>query len=359
MLTYFIGVPGSGKSFYAVDTIFNNFSSSKQAKRNIKKDYINCYTNINGFQFDLVNNVHKLDFELFVKCLTRLHKHHKAKKDDEFLIKLTKRYKLHKSLFVIDEAQNHFDTPKVVLTWWLTYHRHLFHDVIMITPNLSLLNAKYKPIAEAFYKAVPKTLSLNPTNFTYKMYVDSRMSKNSQGGKVTLKKRKEVFALYESGDSVESKNIILKFLLVGLGVFVTLGFLLWYISNRLAPEPDIEPIEKNLTKVVDNSSNSVYLATSENETENDEEYEERRFFYLSCSINKCSNKLISIPPQLLRVFIDKESINVLYTETINNNLTNYYLDTTTDFYNYLIPKEGSDNENDSTDVNMDFLPTSK
>lgn len=359
MLSYFEGVPGSGKTYYAVDIIFNNFSSSAQAKKNIKKDYLNCYTNINGFNYKLVNNVNRLDFDLLYKCLERLHKHYKAKKDDTYLIKLSRRYKLHKSLFIIDEAHNHFDTPKVVLTWWLTYHRHLFHDIILITQNLSLINSKYKPIAEAFYKAVPKTLSLNPTSFTYKMYVDSKKSKASQGGKVTVKKRKEVFALYQSGDSIETKNIILKFLLIAIGIFATLGFLLWYVSHRLAPKSNVKTIEKTPSNKVKNNSHVVDRTTAEDETQNDEDYSEKKFLSLSCSINKCSNEVISIPPQLLKVFINNESINVLYVQTVNKFFTNYYLDTTTDFYNYLIPNEGSDNEKDSTAVDVDFLPASK
>ena len=79
-----------------------------------------------------------------------------------------KKLNLYKALFVIDEAHNFFQTKDDVLVWWLTYHRHLYQDIFLITQNLALIDRKYKPLAEYFYKAVPSSLRLNKKVFKYK-----------------------------------------------------------------------------------------------------------------------------------------------------------------------------------------------
>ena len=48
MVTLVTGFPGSGKSFYAVDKIFNILSLTDKMSENIEV----IYTNINGVKFD-------------------------------------------------------------------------------------------------------------------------------------------------------------------------------------------------------------------------------------------------------------------------------------------------------------------
>ncbi len=38
MITFLIGVPGSGKSYYAVDKIYNNFSADYNATKKLDKN---------------------------------------------------------------------------------------------------------------------------------------------------------------------------------------------------------------------------------------------------------------------------------------------------------------------------------
>lgn len=57
--------------------------------------------------------------------------------------------KLNHCLIVVDEAHNFFNKKNdEILTWWLTYHGHLYQDIILITQDLSLIDTGYKAVAE-------------------------------------------------------------------------------------------------------------------------------------------------------------------------------------------------------------------
>ena len=236
MIVYYLGIPGSGKSYSGVNTIYNNFSNEPDAKRDLKKDYHNCYTNINEFHFDKVKNVENLDFNILYKHLTKLHSMYKCKASDEELIEKAKEFNIYRTLFVIDECHNYLDSNDSVLVWWFTYHRHLYHDIFLITQNLSLVNPKYKPLAEAFYKAKSSSLSLNKKYFYYMYYTESRMNKNSYVNTIKVKKEQKVFSLYSSGDSVESKNVIMRFVYIAVFLFIVLLIMGYIFYKNTMPE---------------------------------------------------------------------------------------------------------------------------
>ena len=89
MITFLLGLPGSGKTNYAVDRIFNNFSLDEDAIKDKNITFKNCYTNINEFKFDKLENTSHLDFEKLHEILTRLHSFTKGtnKKSDKYLLK--------------------------------------------------------------------------------------------------------------------------------------------------------------------------------------------------------------------------------------------------------------------------------
>jgi zona occludens toxin len=366
MITFLLGLPGSGKSYYAVDRIFNNFSDDEEAKRDKKTTFKNCYTNINQFKFDKVNNTYNLDLDVLYKILVRLHGHYKNKKDDKFLLRFLSLVKLKDTLIVIDEAHNFFDSENKVLVWWLSYHRHLHHEIILITQNHTLISAKYKAFSEFFYVAKPSSLRLFKTHFKYNIYTASRQTKANNVGDKKIKLNDKVFALYHSGDSVDVKNLVLKYILISLAIFVSLiVFFYFFISNKSNKDelPNSNAPEKN--SVTFQQKEHVTQQDDKTDYENyiNKELNKRILFSLSCSISKCSNEKISIPPQLLKVFIDNKSLKVLYSQKVNKKLVNYYIDSSIDFYNYLIPQKEDNNEelknSNSNKLDLDFLPTSK
>ena len=238
MIVYFLGIPGSGKTYYGVNVIYDNFAKniSKKTKLSLKKDYINCYTNINEFHFDLTNNVFELDFDDLYSKLVILYDMYKKKFSDNELIQKSKELNIYKSLFVIDECHNFLDLPDKVKIWWLTYHRHLYHDIYLITQNLSLVNAKYKPLAEAFYRAKPNSLILDKRYFNYIYFTESRMTKASRVSTVKIRRQSFVFDLYKSGDTVKIDNVVLRFIKISLVLFFILLILGYYFYHNLSSD---------------------------------------------------------------------------------------------------------------------------
>ncbi|WP_434656980.1 zonular occludens toxin domain-containing protein [Sulfurimonas sp. NW9] len=274
------------------------------------------------------------------------------KASDSELIEKAKELKIFKSLFVIDECHNFFDMDNKVKVWWLTYHRHLYHDIYLITQNLSLVNSKYKPLAESFYKAKASSLTLNKKYFNYMYYTDSRMTKDSFVEVKKVPKRQEVFKLYKSGDIVESKNVIKKFIIIAILLF-SLVLLLAYLYYKFSVE---EKIKKDFPpgKSVSNSkplSSGLNKNTFSINKEIESNFSDESFFVLNCSYSSCSNKEINLPPRLLKKFIDMEYIHKYYDEKVGKYLTIVYLSSSKDFYHFISKRSDTD-EKDSDSINL-------
>ena len=353
MIAYFLGIPGSGKTYYGVNVIYDNFAKNipKKTKLSLKKDYINCYTNINEFNFDLTENVFKLDFDDFYSKLEILYcmyqglplpdsehakeleiqessnidpkkidkrslsldeikslrnqedkkidksiKKEKLKKaSDAELIEKAKELNIFKSLFVIDECHNFLDTPDKVKIWWLTYHRHLYHDVYLITQSLQLVNLKYKPLAEAFYKAKSNSLILDKRYFNYIYFTESRMSKDSRVSTIKVRRDSNVFALYKSGDTVKSKNVVLRFIKIALVLFFLLLGLGYYFYHSLSSTADKTKKKQHVSTVV----SSVPVPSSPVIQDNQDDISNLIYMSFTCTTSMCLYKNINFDVKLL------------------------------------------------------------
>lgn len=367
MITFLLGLPGSGKSYYAVDRIYNNFSVYDEAKRDKKVTFKNCYTNINQFKYDKVKNVSVLDFEKLHEILKRLHSFTKGKKkkDDNYLRKFCSRCKIKDTLFVIDEAHNYFDKKDLVLVWWLSYHRHLHHEIILITQNLSLIESKYKAFSEFFYVAKPTSLKLFKSDFKYNVFTHSRLSKASNVGSKKIKKNDKVFALYHSGDSISTSNMVLKYILIGLAIFIALILFIYFyvLDNSSAVEDVTSPGNKNVTELLNSSVTDRRNKSVIHQEDYFNDYKDLILLTFSCSTNYCSYKDITIPFQLLKKFHSEKQLILLHEIQINRNLTIYYLNSSKEFYEYLSPtkvkNEKFKNKNNGSVVPNSFFSSSK
>ncbi|MDD5400139.1 MAG: zonular occludens toxin domain-containing protein [Sulfurimonas sp.] len=357
MITFFLGRPASGKTYYAVDKIFNNFSSSPNAKKDKKFKYEVCYTNINEFNFDIVDNVFPLDFDDLKIKLTVLHTLYKKKSTDEELIEKCIEFNILNAFFVIDEAHNFFSSRDTVLVWWLSYHRHLFHEIILITQNLALVESKYKTFSEFFYEARPASLTLDKRYFFYSVYCSSRLTKASKSGVIKIKRNVEVFDLYKSGDSINTNNVIFKILLSTFILFIvlSLGFSYYVYTlksqnqkdNSLAVSTQIKdsnltsvsPIQNNLNVKNQNQSSVVIQ-----EIKPTFETTDRKLFSLFCNSKNCFNDDILLPIPLFEHFLKSHNIKLLYTDKKTSNLYKFYLDTTEEFYKYISNKKVKNDE---------------
>jgi len=221
MLLFITGVPGAGKTYYSVNKIFNEF---------IKSDthYSFLYTNIAMFKFGVSPKFKEFNNSVFFDKISQLYSMYSQNCLESELIEKAKELEIFNSFFVIDEAHNFFDRERPELVFFLTYHRHFFCDIFLVSQNLLLIHYKYRYLAEYFVKAKSSSISLNPRVFSYNYFADDKFNEKLES--VTLLKRKEVFQLYSAADVVRSKNFISKFFIyIILAIVVSLSVFLYLI----------------------------------------------------------------------------------------------------------------------------------
>lgn len=268
MIEYYLGLPGSGKTYRAVDHVYNAFLDPKS--KTFGK-YDRFFTNINEFKFDSFNTPNKdqfakvsakdtaksqdedqsgkrelttnesalasaktvaynLDMDQLLISLGELRDLYLSKVGDSALLERADELELSNTLFIIDEAHNFFDAKNDVLVWWLSYHRHLHQDIILITQNLSLIYRKYLTFGEFFYRAVPSSLRLRGGVFTYHQFVNYKLYKTSHTDTIKVKFNQAVYDLYGSGANTQGKKVILKFIIIGFVLFLIVVIFFKFIS---------------------------------------------------------------------------------------------------------------------------------
>ena len=174
MIEFVIGVPGSGKTYKAMYSLYNNFGKNDKIKdkKFLFNDVDFALTNINEIKKEHFDNVYDLDFDLFYNSIEILHNMYIKKSNDTVLKSKAKELNVYGCLIILDECHNYLDKQDKVLVWWLSYHRHLHQQIYLITQNLALVNSKYKAFSEFFYKAYPSSLKLfNKYYEIYSIYI--------------------------------------------------------------------------------------------------------------------------------------------------------------------------------------------
>jgi hypothetical protein len=280
MITYIVGNPGSGKTYYAVFKIYQLFIFkpkdtflSKVIKPEKQKEYSYCYTNINGFKFELDDKFIKFDYEKFYSDLEVLYLLYMDKVGDDVLNEKAKELNLHNVLIILDEAHNFLKAKEDnILVWWLTYHRHLYQDIMLITQDLSLISNEYKRIAEHFVKAVDSSKRLFKNKFRYMLYGSYKMYQKDVMQKFHVPYLKEVFNLYHSGQNASQKSFVRKFLYVSLFLFITLSIYFYFFvqsfnSDEVSAPTDTQPQVDSLqeAKATENKALSNFSNPNPNE----------------------------------------------------------------------------------------------
>jgi len=181
MLSYYLGVPGSGKTDLAVDFLLKNYK---------KYDYI--YLNVADFQLDFFKVKYKYK-EIYTLNLEIIYNHMKVimklETEDE-KVEYSKKHKIFNTLIIVDEAHNFFSKEDPVWIFFLSYHRHFSMDLIFITQNIDLIHQKYKMLSESFVVGQRRSLAVFDSKLTYFVYSTFYFSKNNLLKKFTVKKEK-------------------------------------------------------------------------------------------------------------------------------------------------------------------------
>jgi zona occludens toxin len=353
MVEYITGVPGSGKSYRGIFSLFANFGLEKSKikyKSLIHDDVDYALTNINEIKLDKFENdkVKHLDWDIFYSNLKQLHTMYKAKATDTEMEPIAKELGFFRVLIILDECHNYLDRQDAVLVWWLSYHRHFHQQIYLITQNLGLVNSKYKAFSEFFYKARPSSLKLFNKNMVYFQFTDSRMSQKSKSGTIKLPIIQEVFDSYGSGANQQSQNILKKFLIIAIGFFITLFIVITLIRSYWAPT------ENETKEPVINSQiiNGVKKQIATSKTTINETYSNKDIYKIYCNDNIClinnniyENKYIN--------FLKKHFEFKIVKSAIYNNFAfdEYQLFISQNDFNKLFNVRSIANENNSKNNN--------
>ncbi len=391
MFVLVTGKPRSGKTAYAVD-----FMLRKQ------KDYYNIYSNVNGLKMqdnikplnfneilsimehckmiydnqiamlgdNLSSNVIDdpiIDYLLDIKFIVlnpayavyltsikeREAKSYFNKLFLNFFKPIAPIAKYKPTLLIIDEAQNHFGAEdKItgkkasvdpVIVWWISYHGHLFTDVFLLSQNYKKIHPAYLYDIEYFLNAFSSKLQLFTTKFKYNHYVATPYHKTNIAKKEYVKKRKEIFEAYESGDKVRTKSLILPLLGYSLLGLIVVSALFTYIAYGLTSS------DNNSVKTSQNQNHIQKANTQRPDThiqviEEQISFSKLKYIKLICIKNTCQNKKNNISLEIddLQDLLKNTQSTYLRSNKFGNGMAVVYVLASSDFLGLF--NKGAENE---------------
>lgn len=322
MVSLIVGFPGSGKSYYAMEKIFcllNDSENKDKALSHIEA----IYTNINGVKFDKFKDssipLKKFQSDKFYSYLAQCYSIYQLGKDkeniDDELIAFSKEQGYHNCLIVFDECHDFFTTQDKIKIFWLTYHRHLFHEIILLTQNKSLIHSKYRAIPEIFIEAQPRSKKLFSNTLNYKKYASFSMRRSDLFATESLKIKDEVFALYTSGNKSTQKSILHKYIFLGIGsLVVMIGVFYFLVSDYITSKEELPKKQiKNTPIQKEPKAPKSHKKTSKNE---EQENETLLVKFLCDTKNGCIFSDHSYPMNYVNKFLRQTNSKKLYTHHI-------------------------------------------
>lgn len=225
------GVPGSGKSYYAVRHLAKNYCEQTEEGVYYLKDDVTVITNLDGFKPDHRNLLDSI---------------RQIKRDDgkpttaDDFFNLPYQQTLTDEIggqivYIIDEAQKFWrkgDRGHHEAYEYFELHRHLGHDIYLVTQNVRKLPGDLVCLAEYIIDAAPRTRSL-VGEMKYKWLSDGEVIKRE-----AWKPEQAIFNLYKSmdmGEAEKIKNPVMRTVaIVALMVVLIMVGGVWYFYSHWA-----------------------------------------------------------------------------------------------------------------------------
>jgi zona occludens toxin len=304
MIRIVVGLPGSGKSYYAAWLILEEMKKSyRHWQRGTQPRYVAVWTNLEGLRggvfvkkLDLkkLEELWKWEMETYKSADTTppndkvvywwMDKEREKDPEEELVggevlkdwegvskppIEVTRerfRKEGHwRALFVIDEAHTYFKVARPWVLRWVSFHRHYDQDLIFIVQDLSQLDRRIVALAMEIIEAVNPLLRIG-NKFHYRRYAGNYISyrRTNLVQRFSLPKDPEVFNLYESGGYITPKTIMWKPILI---VLFSIGMVIWSwwkLYTRGEEQPKVQKDLRTQIKV------EKYIPKFEGKKEKDE-----------------------------------------------------------------------------------------
>ncbi len=223
------GVPGSGKTYYAVRHLAKNYCNQTEDGVYYLKDEVTVITNIDSFKPD------HHDLRESIRSIKR-EDGKPASPDDFFNLPFQQSLTDEiggQIVYIIDEAQRFWrkgDRGHHDVYEYFELHRHLGHDIYLVTQNARKLPGDLVCLAEYIIQAAPRTRSI-VGEMKYKWLSDGEVIKRE-----AWKPEQAIFDLYKSMDMGESEKIsnpvMRTVAYVSVLVVLIMGSGFWYFKSH-------------------------------------------------------------------------------------------------------------------------------
>lgn len=337
-----VGVNGSGKTYKALHELYTLVTAKE-------KKYKHIYTNINGLNYEKINElagiadyVKPFEFDdLYTHVVDEYNfftsqKQKRSKVVTDIVAPVTDYDATCKelgyyapfldSLIIIDECHLYFESkedPHKIR--FLSYNRHFNIDTIFITQNKNLISKKYLSFFESMYIALSGAKRLWSSRFRYRQYASYQEYHSNIVGTSSLSLDKNIAALYNSGSNNITKSAAKKFLLpVIIGFFALWLLYKFFIADRFHPQPD----KQNVTQQELNSTVTDQPKKQlPKEINADKKDDKNPFFAVRCFRKSCNFKGIdySFDENTMYKFINAFNCKVLIPDNTDPLFTMYIL----------------------------------
>lgn len=334
MLNIILGPPRSGKTYKAVNLIYEEFQLYKENKS--KYRYI--YTNINGLKFDefkgFVKPYNKVDFISATQQENSLNSQHEngfladIEDYDSYALKNGIYKDYHHCLIILDEAYNTFTkTFNDSLGRFLSYHGHFGIDIYFLLQSKRQTNREYLVHTELMYIAQPSGKRLISKLFRYKVYSTSMQKNDNLIKTENLKFDKKISDLYSSG----SKQIYKSYATTKILFLIFFIIFSYFMYQFMKPKPQEQSKNIQQEDIIFFENNISEISSSKTDEEiqdiNTTIFNENKIYLrITCFPSGCKfrNYNIDLSLDSFLEMLSVSNCHIFLTDKKSSNYIDYY-----------------------------------